>query len=326
MSSDLGARLDLSIVVVNFNSGELLEECIESIEQHRTGLKLETIVIDNASSDASCSFLDGDRYSELILVKNSANVGFPRACNQGIRMARGDIILLLNPDARLQAGVLPVVLEGFAFYPSFGIITVAQTNGEHTIAPCYQFPSLLVVFQSVFLRRRHCPAKLTPVACSTTVEEHSWFKVQGYVSGAFLAITRPAMERIGLMDEHLFWAEDSDWCKRALGVGLEIGYCSDVVVFHHVSAIAKKYYDRALYFQYVSKRRYFKKHVGTWAEFLYKLMITISILPKWLFLLAIPPRFAGALQAKSRCRTYRAVFRELWRAEAAAWEAPFQAV
>ena len=307
--------MGLSIIIVNFNSGELLAQCVESIRQHCGKLNVETVVIDNASHDASCAWI-GSLDPGLILIKNHSNVGFPAACNQGIQIATGEVILLLNPDARVEPDTIPALLEGFETYSRLGICTVAQTDGEHRYIPCYPFPSVKGYLRSLILRQAHA-AKLEPMPATG---RHRWLRVKGYVSGACLTITRKTIDQIGLMDDTLFWIEDADWCKRASDQGIEIGYCDDVALFHRRSAIAKAHLDIALYYQYTSKPRYLRKHSRPGAAALLTIVITLEVLIKWLVTFMLSFRSSTAQQARARMRAYQAVLRQFWLSAPTQWE------
>ena len=306
--------INVSIVIVNYNSGSMLAECVQSIESFANNKDVEIIIIDNNSQDTSMELLPHTKVP-LKIIRNSFNAGFPYACNQGIQLAQGNIILLLNPDSRIDELTIPLLLEGFKIN-LVGICTIAQTDGQHKFVPCYKFPSVVVYLRSL-LFKQPVIARLAPISLTSL---HHWFRVDGYISGACLAITRQTIERIGLMDEALFWAEDADWCKRALDCGILIGYSDEASLFHHRSAIAKKHLNIALYYQYVSKIRYLRKHQGNRATITLQILITLEILIKWVLAYRLLLKPTTVDQAHTRMRAYRAVLKQLWLAIPADWE------
>lgn len=300
-----------SIIIVNYNSGEMLKECVSSILSNTNEKEVEIIVVDNDSQDNSLQLAETTS-ENLIVIRNSCNAGFPIACNQGIKVASGEVIVLLNPDARIGPDTISTLIEGLV-QQEFGISTIAQTDGLHRYVPCYSFPLFKEVLRRLLLRK----SSTSPMVLVPQKSKHSWFNVVGYVSGACLAIRHSVIAKIGLMDENLFWIEDADWCKQAYDRGIRIGYCDEVTLFHHRSAIAKKHTKIALYYQYVSKVRFLHKYGRPWQVIVVKLLISILSICKGFSLLFFLS--SGSIQTRERLQAYLAVGKELWLSKPAKW-------
>ena len=112
----------LSIVIVNYNSKQLLRRCIEAIHVHRPKIPFEILVIDNRSTDGSCAFLEGDSYSSVRLVVNPASMGYTYAANRGFELAKGDIILFLNPDIKVLEHSIDNMVSHLLEDPTLGAV------------------------------------------------------------------------------------------------------------------------------------------------------------------------------------------------------------
>lgn len=268
----------ISIVIVNYNSGNLLKECVNSIISLKdtSSNNIEIVIVDNASKDDSYH-LASTLYDKLILIKNNFNIGFPKACNQGIKASSGNILILLNPDTLITKEAIEFTIEGFSFLKDVGIIGVAQKDLNDFYSACYPFPSLKNYCLSKLIK-----IKLKPnlVLLDSLSQNKNWFYLNGYISGSFLAIKSSTIKQIGLMDEDLFWIEDADWCKRAIDAGIKIAYSPDATIIHYRGAIAKKNLHISLFYQYTSKIKYFKKYMHPLQVFALIMMIVIEVLTK----------------------------------------------
>src|SRR5215204_3799298 len=121
---------DLSIVIVNYNTRDKLRDCLHSIQQHRGNFDLETIVVDNGSSDGSTVMLRTDFADTVHLIEPGRNTWFSGGNNIGVEAAASEIVLLLNPDTLLQAGLLQTMLAYLVAHESVGAVTCRQQHPD----------------------------------------------------------------------------------------------------------------------------------------------------------------------------------------------------
>ena len=225
----------VSVIIVSFEVRELLRCCLDSLGAQE-GVQVETWVVENASRDGSADMVAGG-YPAAHLVRNASNVGFATANNQALRQATGDWLLLLNPDTELPPGALAGLVRIFDRHPAAGAVGLALRNPDGSPqASCFAFPGLWnQMLESVGLKRiamslgRGTPSAAPPPPGGEG--ETDW------VSGACLALSRPAFQAIGGLDESLFlYGEEMDWCWRARRGGFSTVWSNAAVVLHHGGA------------------------------------------------------------------------------------------
>jgi len=252
-----GVATDVSTVVVNWNTGGLLRECLASLPPPgRLGIDL--VVVDNGSSDASVPPGLGQAASTR-LIANAENRGFASACNQGIRVSTGRYVLLLNPDARLLPGALDALVAFMDAHPEAGVAGPALINPDGTLQPSGgRLPGLRQLLAIHPLLRR----VLAPVPGD--LGQRDWSRVAEVeeVSGACMVVRRAAVEAVGLLDEGFFlYFEDVDWCLRFGRAGWRIYYVPEARVVHHWRS-RRDPSPRALHHHLRSQRHYVRKHFG----------------------------------------------------------------
>jgi len=203
--------MDVSIIIVNYNTANILPVCLDSVLQ-QIGVSYQMIVVDNASQDNSQEVLK-TYAARAILLLNKDNLGFGRANNQAFHHCQGRYIYLLNPDANLQS---PTALQELVAFmdknPSYGIAgtRIIKAKGGET-KPLYNYPG----------------QKYNPSIFSQLPGEIAW------VLGASMIIRREAYALVNGFDEDYFlYGEETDLCLRVRKQGYAIGYCGDVEVSH----------------------------------------------------------------------------------------------
>jgi GT2 family glycosyltransferase len=135
---------DLSILIINWNTHDLLANCLEAIQQNQEGLDVEVIVVDNASTDGSQEMVQ-NRFPDVKLLENQENLGFARANNQGLRKSFGRYIMLLNSDTLLQPGALLAMVSFMDLHLNVGIVGAELLNGDGSLQPSWaKFPSDII--------------------------------------------------------------------------------------------------------------------------------------------------------------------------------------
>ncbi|TDJ56553.1 MAG: glycosyltransferase family 2 protein [Ignavibacteria bacterium] len=259
--------MDVSIIIVNYNSFKLLQDCIESIFKHSTGCDFEIIVIDNNSSIENIDDVVSD-FGEIILIKNKKNVGFGAANNQGLRIAKGKYILFLNNDTILLENSLKKVFDFAETLNEDLIIGCKLLNEDKSVQhSVYDFPSLLNVFTSNFFLYSLFPkSKLFNKyhLMNRRINETTEVDV---VTGAFLFGTKNKLQEIGGFDKRFFfYNEETDLCYRFKRNGGKIYYYPGTSVVHLKGGTAKTISWFAHKNQSVSTIKFFQKH---FSEFKY---------------------------------------------------------
>lgn len=209
----------LSVIIVNFNTGKLLAECIASIKKNPN---VEVIVVDNGSTDDSAAAV-----GKFQIISNKTNVGFAKAANQGIRKARGEYILLLNPDTKVKQGAIAEMLTFAQNTPDAGVVGAQLVNPDGSVQPSvFHFPTIFGAIKEFWLGQKGTYTKYIPTGSEPAV-------VDSLVGAAFL-ITPQACKRVGLLNER-FWMyfEDLDYCRRVYRAGLKVCYLPSAQVVHY---------------------------------------------------------------------------------------------
>ncbi|MDO8503286.1 MAG: glycosyltransferase family 2 protein [bacterium] len=220
----------VSIIIVNYNTGEFLRRCIQSIKETTKNLSIpgcEVIIVDNASSDKGVtSIVNTVGTTGIRIIQNKENVGFARAVNRGIKKAEGKYILLLNPDTEVKDGAIAKLVEFAQETRNVGVVGTRLLNPDGLVqSSVFRFPTFGRAIHEFWLDRKvyskYAPDGNIPV------------RVDAVVGAAFL-ITPVALKEVGMLDEHYFmYFEDLDYCRRVKKAGLKVYYLPQAQVVHH---------------------------------------------------------------------------------------------
>jgi len=257
----------LTVIVISWNTRDLLARCLAAVGRDGATLALEVIVVDNASSDGSADLV-ARRFPAARLIRNPDNRGFGRACNQALAVASGDAVLFLNPDAEPCAGALARLVEFLESRRDVGAVgpLLLTAGGEPGLTYGY-FPSVATALLPLLrplarlLRRPSdlhalgvVPAKLPPDAPVRDVD---------YLSGASLVVRRELLARIGGFDERFFlYFEETDLCRRIHAAGLRVVLLPAARALHLEGGSREKRGGPALRDYYRSLNLYLRKHHG----------------------------------------------------------------
>ena len=254
--------LDLSIVIVSYNTRELLRSCLNSIYASQGDFGYEVSVVDNCSHDNSATMVR-DEFPQVRLIVSETNNGYAWANNQGLRHSTGRYVLLLNPDTLLPPDALQGMLDFMDSHPQAGATgpQLVREDGSLDLACRRSFPSPEVsVYRMVGLsklfpkNRRFARYNLTFLSPDEVTEVDS-------VVGAFMMVRREAMEQVGLLDENFFlYGEDLDWAYRIKQAGWKIYYNPQVTVLHYKREATKQNRLKARYEFYRSMYLFHQKH------------------------------------------------------------------
>lgn len=253
--------MDLSICIVNWNTREDLARCLESIRENAGRLAYEVLVIDNGSSDGSPTLVR-TRFPEVRLLANDTNRGFAAANNQGLRLARGRYVLLLNPDTEVHPRALERLVRFLDRRPDAGLVGCRIVNPDGSLQySCRTFPTLGAILFRGTLLGRLWPGN--PYTREYLMQDwpHDMAWPVDWVSGACLAVRREVLEQVGLLDERFFmYCEDMDLARRARDAGWQVYYFPEAVVTHAIGRSSDQNLWGMIVEFHVSMYRYFDKY------------------------------------------------------------------
>ena len=261
--------MSVSIAIINYNTRDLLVGCLQSIRRSFPS-DTEIIVVDNASCDLSVSTVE-KQFPQVQLVRNSGNLGFSKACNQAMRLAHGEVVLLSNPDIEFFDESYKHAINYLEKDETVGIVGPRLLNNDGTLQPSAfrNFPSLLTVLWENTLTgqvlNRFFPEKNLPGKYLYSNIEHESLLYPAHVSGALLVLRKETWVGVGGFDERFFmFREETDFCKRARDLEWEIIYLPDFRVYHHQAQSIKIHgLENKLRLYLHSTYLYHIKHFGT---------------------------------------------------------------
>lgn len=234
----------VSIIIVNWNSGDLLRRCIASIAAAPPAVSWEIIVIDNASTDESVRWLQSDEArsltgaSQLRVIANAENTGFSRATNQGMALSDADMLLLLNPDTEVAAGAIDMLVGTLAAHERAAVCGPRLLNPDGSLQPSVwpNPPSPWGIMVAGLGLWRLLPRRLRGEWLLGRFWNHDRRRAVPMLFGAAMLARRVAVDRVGGLDErfHLY-AEDNEWCLRMTRAGWQVMFEPNATVMHHGS-------------------------------------------------------------------------------------------
>ncbi len=271
--------MDLSVIIINWNSTDYLRQCLASVYRETKNISFEIVVVDNCSSDDSCSQLIRDEFPQVTLHCSKENLGFSRGCNLGYRLSTGETLLFLNPDTEIHNNVFASMIEDLRADANIGALGVRLLNSDGSLqTSCIRtYPTILnQLLDSEFLRARTPMSDLWGMK-PLFVPEASPVKVD-VVSGACLMVKRNVFREIGEFDSRYFmYVEDVDLCYRITRAGYVIHYLNDCVVTHHggkSSALQTNFFANLR--QQEALLKYFSMTNGRWYSFLYRVGVGVN--------------------------------------------------
>ncbi|MSR74619.1 MAG: glycosyltransferase family 2 protein [Planctomycetes bacterium] len=296
---------ELSIIVASYNTVDFLRPCLSSVQQATPGMQCETIVVDNNSNDGSVAMVE-ECFPWVRVLRNQANEGFSKANNRALQEARGEAVLLLNPDTLLPLGTLQRLLRVLRETPQVGVLgcRIVRPDGSLDEACKRSFPTPLSALSRFLALDRIFPRSRRFGAYRRTYEDPCGsYEVESIV-GAFMLVRRSALECTGGLDEDYFmYGEDIDWCWRLRQHGFVIWYIGDVSVVHHKGASTSTEPQRMNWHFHRSMFLFHRKHLVNrypfFVNWLVYLGITASYALRSLRVALRPPRRARPLPAGS---------------------------
>lgn len=272
----------LSIILVNYNQRDYTAQCLNSLRKVAPALDYEIILVDNASHDGSIDWLE-EQYPEAAVIRSPENRGIAGGNNLGIRAAQGRYVLLLNNDTLVLPGMLERATAYLDNHPKVGGVGGRLLNPDGTFQSGHvNFPSLwqefLIASKLGPLFRPHYPSNPPGIEeC-----EVDW------MSTAFMAFRRDALEQVGLVDEEYFiYSDETDLQYRLKQAGWQIVYLPDLQTIHFGGKSLNPWRRRHLVYR--GKLLFFQKHYEAWRTLLLRLLFaTVSVAKLALWGLAWP--------------------------------------
>jgi N-acetylglucosaminyl-diphospho-decaprenol L-rhamnosyltransferase len=233
---------DLTVVIVNWNTVDLLDDCLRSIAEFGPAdLRTEVVVVDNASADGSVEHLR-QNWPSVQVIANHENVGFCRANNQAIRATDAPYLLLVNTDARLTPGCADTMLGYLERDPQAAVVGPRLVYGDGTFQRWTAGRSLTLASCATYLLGLDHLADRIPALSGMYVPHDTDQPFRpGWVTSAVMLLRRSALDEVGLLDESIFvYMDDVDLCQRATDAGWNIWYAADTTAVHFMGASTKR--------------------------------------------------------------------------------------
>ena len=259
---DLRNSMDLSIIIVSYNTKELTKQTLDSIYKNKHEFVFETIVVDNDSHDDTIEMIQGC-FPDVKLIINKENLGFSKANNLAIRQTQGRFILLLNSDTFVNDSCLEKSLEYLQTHPKVGALgcKVILPSGTLDHACKRGFPTPVASFYYFLKLDRLFPkSKRFGSYDLTYLSENEIHEVDSLM-GAFMMIKKEVLDEVGLLDEDYFmYGEDIDLCYRIKKKGWKIIYYPEASIIHYKGGSSKKRKVKLIFEFHKSMWLFFKKH------------------------------------------------------------------
>jgi GT2 family glycosyltransferase len=253
------------VVILNYNSAEHVRACLASLAAGCAGLTYEAIVVDNASPRPGIGRVVRD-FPGVHLIQRRRNGGFSAGMNTGLRAARGEALLALNPDTTLAPGAAATLLAMLASDPAVGIVGPRLLNPDGSLQlSCRRFPGFsTALFNRYSLATRLLPGNRYSAAYLMTDWDHTAPRDVDWLSGAAMLLNRRALERVGLFDERYFFAiEDVDLCRRMHRAGYRVVYEPRAVITHVIGGSSRTAPNRVILARHAGMWRYYRTYHST---------------------------------------------------------------
>lgn len=253
--------MQLSIIIVSWNTCNLLRRCLETL---RTEIDLQTsevFVIDNASHDGSAAMVAAE-HPWVQLVANNTNAGFAKGNNQALKVATGDYVLLLNPDTEVVPGSISTLLNFLQHNPTAGIVAPQLLNSDGTIQrSCRRFPTFTAMLYELVGLSKAFPGIKRFREYKMLDFNHDHESQVDQPEGACLLVRRKVIDDVGMLDEGFFMLfEEVDWCYRIKQSGWEIWFTPKAKVIHHYGQSIKQVKVPMILSSHKGLYRFWRKH------------------------------------------------------------------
>lgn len=255
------ATVKLSIIILNYKTAGLVKYCLKGLYNLKFIFTYEVIVVDNNSGDNIEAILKND-FREVKFIPAAKNQGFAAGNNLGITQARGELIMLLNPDIAVLAGSVEKMMTFLDSHQAVGMVVPKLLNPDRSLQySTWRFPTLLMpIYRRTFLGRTNKARQVLDWYLMKD-KDHDIDQPIAWALGACMLVKRRAIEEVGLLDERYFlYVEDTDWCRRFWQAGWQVYYLAESKMVHyHMRESAEKFFSRLNFIHLTSWLKYFWK-------------------------------------------------------------------
>lgn len=301
--------IDVSIIIVTWNNASDIERCLGSIAGAGKGTAVETVVVDNASRDATVDLIRKN-FPAVRVIENRQNVGFARANNQAFESATGRYVMLLNPDTSVDAGAIEAVAFYLEHHSEAWVAGPTILNPDRSIQRSgVRFPSRWNIFVEALFLDRLFPKSRLFGSHKEMYEDARKPRAVDYLQGSALMVRREVLEKVGGLDESFFmYFEEADWCYRIKRAGGEIHYVPAGSVIHYGGEAFAHFDERRLVHFHRSMLRFFRKNYGLQRRLGLRVLLMLRSVIRLLLWLAVAlTSSAKRKPALSSARGYRKV-------------------
>lgn len=271
--------MKLSVILVNYNVCHFLDQALSSVRNAMTHIEGEVIVVDNNSVDGSIEMLM-TKYPDVTLIQNQKNVGFSKANNQGIKIAQGEYVLLLNPDTLVEEDTFQKCVSFMDAHPKAGGLGVKMLDGKGIFLPESKrgLPSPTVAFYKIFGLAAMFPKSRKFGRYHLGFLDKDRTHEVEILSGAFMFMRKDVLDKIGYLDEDYFmYGEDIDLSYRILKAGYKNYYYPETRIIHYKGESTKKTSINYVFIFYKAMIIFAKKHFSSKNAWLFSFLINIAI-------------------------------------------------
>lgn len=305
-------NIDISVIVINYNTAKLTKKCIESVFIKTKGINVELIVVDNASKDKSVEVLSTlSKKFNIKVIANKENLGFGRGNNQGMRIAKGRYFLLLNTDTLVKDNVLGEMVRFMDKNKDIGLATCALRNTDGSIQGTGGFfPTLPRVFAwMTFLDDLPLLDRIIkpfhPMHGNSPYKGESYFAKrheQDWITGAFFLGRSELIKSVGYFDDDYFmYVEEVDYCYRVRQLGFKIAYLPKWNIIHYGGASSTKEFP--IISEFKGLLIFYSKHKNKSQLAKLRLLLKMGI--------ALRIILFGILKGREVAQTYAKAYREI---------------
>jgi GT2 family glycosyltransferase len=263
--------MDLSIILLNYNTKELTKICLLSIFASKTNYKYEVIVADNGSKDGSVEMLKSE-FPNVKLLENNANLGFSKGNNVGIKQSSGKYILLLNTDTQVKPDAIDLSVKYLEEHSDVGIVgaKVLLPDGTLDKACRRKFPNPWNSFLRLFGFKKFSDYNINaPIDQEMEIDA---------VMGAYLMIRKEVIDKIGLLDEEYFmYGEDLDWCWQTKHAGYKVLYYPKAEITHYKYGSSQLIPYRTINMAHTAMKIFYRKHYSSQYNWLFNQLVYLGI-------------------------------------------------
>lgn len=286
--------LDVSIIIISWNTREILQDCLRTVYDQTKRIDFEVIVVDNASSDGTVEMVRRE-FPRVVLIANDSNRGFAAGNNQGMAVAAGRYVLLLNSDTLLREGAIEKTVAFADAHSDAAVIGCRVLGSDRTLqSSCFMFPSVLNMLLLATYLYRLFPGNRFLGRERMTYWNRSDARDVDVVAGCFMLIRGEAIDRVGVMDESFFmYAEETDWCYRFKQARWRVMFTPSASIIHLGGASSRQVASQ-MRLQLSGSILYFLKKHRSRPEYVLACLLTalffLTRIPFWLIKAGLFPR------------------------------------